>query len=81
MDFFKYRQEVEARVLNQINILDNKYWYLPRKLICAIYFAAYETGVNETTKINVKMAEMVENGADPNDLVADMEFVMLTDRM
>lgn len=81
MDFHKYMQEVGVRIDNCLNVLDKKYWYLPRRLVTAIYFAGFQDGVDETSKVNIKTAEMIANGADPDDLLVDMQFTMLTQEM
>ena len=78
MNFHKYMQEVGVRIENRLDVLDSKYWYLPRRLVTAIYFAGFQAGVDETTKLNINTAEMIANGADPDDLLVDMQFSVIT---
>ena len=81
MDFLTYAKGVKARTAQHLGILNKKYWYLPRSIVSNLYLTGYEAGVEETTRINVLMSEMIDNGADPDDLIAEMEFVMITETM
>lgn len=81
MDFYKYMQKVEVHIKNRVNELDSKYWYLPRRLVTAIYVAGFQDGVNETTKLSVEIAELVQDGADQDKMLVDMKFTMLMQEM
>ena len=81
MYFDEYLQNYQVRVSKQVKRLARKYRFLPRKLVAAIYFAGLQDGVTETNNIYAKMAELVANGANEDDLLVELQFNVITKQL
>lgn len=81
MDFFKYNQEVTARIAERLAVLNTKYWYVPNRIKVSIFKTGYEMGVDEANNLTVKMAELYQNGTSIDELATDLDFFNITKSM